>query len=550
MIFRSPGLCLRKGGNAMARGAREILVDRGGTGAGRAVAATSSEPIDDVDWMAVLRCPECQGQLAPELVPTPEGGRGTWGTLSCECSRYPIIDDIPVLLRDRVPNNSIGENDVIDEGPEVAELVRLVTGAEPLDALVRLVAVPPAPWPLSRFPAVRSLLGTAPVSGTRAWLGSRQLRARLARRDRLTVEDWLAAFYLYGTTADDAYSYFMYRHSQPRQLAFLTLLQALPPGKVLDIGCGFGHLSWQLSIEGRDVIGLDYNFAQVWVARWWMAQRARFVCANATTTLPFASDTAAATMFVDGIHLVTNVEALLDEMRRCTEGGTVLLPRFGNAAVPPPEGSERTVAGWRALLEKGGGYRLLCEATLIDAYLDGRAADLRADDADEQLARSKWLYALLSEDEDIFADHGLLPDPPPHARGRLTINPIYAPVGRDHRRFRLTFPSDWYTFEDGALTRFHDYQAVLTSRQAAELDMGVITPQLRPLVDRFVVIGVPERYLRSLRRRYKPRAYQLATALLPRLVNIPDAAALPPDTDDASTEAHSSRRGTAGADRD
>jgi SAM-dependent methyltransferase/uncharacterized protein YbaR (Trm112 family) len=520
----------------MATGARTGLVNGGGTGEGRAVGAKSREQVNHLGWMAVLRCPECRGELTPELVPTPEGGRGAWGTLSCGCSLYPIIDDVPVLLRDRVPNNSIGEHAVIDKGPEVAELLHLISGSDPLEALVRLVAVPPAPWPLSRFHGLRTLLGTAPVSGVRTWLGSRQLRARLMRRDTLTVEDWLATFYLYGTTVDDAYSYFMYRHSQPRQLAFLAMLQALPPGMVFDIGCGFGHLSWQLSMEDRPVIGLDYNFAQVWVARWWMAERARFVCANAATTLPFASDAAAATMFVDGIHLVTQVEALLDEMRRCADGGTVLLPRFSNAAVPPPEGSERPVAGWRAQFDERGAYRLKCEATLIDGYLNGRAANLRADDTDEHLARSKWLYAILSENDEVFTDHGPLPDPPPHSRGRLTINPIYAPVGRDSRRFRLAFPSDWYTFEDGALTRFHDYQAVLTPRQVIELRNGEITQRLRPLIDRFVVIGMPERYLRSLRRRYRPRVYQVATALLPQLVNIPDAAALPPDADGAEDE--------------
>jgi len=223
----------------------------------------------------------------------------------------------------------------------------------------------------------------------------------------------------------------------------------------------------------------------------------------------------------------------VDEMRRCAKDGTVLLPRFGNAAIPPAEGTERTVSGWRALLDERGEYRMKCEETLIDAYLDGRAVDLRTDDTDEHLAQCKWLYAILSGNKEIFTDHGLLPDPPPHARGRLTINPIYAVVGRDNRRFRLAFPSDWYTFEDGALTRFHDYQAVLTSRQMADLRIAKITPRLRPLIDRFVVIGVPERYIRGLHRRYAPRVYQAATALLPQLVKIPDAAALPPALDES-----------------
>ena len=37
----------------------------------------------------------------------------------------------------------------------------------------------------------------------------------------------------------------------------LTLLNAQPSERILDLGCGTGHLSWKISEKGADVIGMD-----------------------------------------------------------------------------------------------------------------------------------------------------------------------------------------------------------------------------------------------------------------------------------------------------
>ncbi len=496
-------------------------------------------PQDGASWIGLLRCPDCCDQLALQTVATPRHGRGVWGTLTCPCSSYPVIDDIPILLPDRVASNSTGDPVILDPGPSVAELVALVTGPEPMRALASLVQLSPLPWPLGRASPIRRLHDAQATKRALRRSSRRRLRRMLAAREQLTAEDWLAALYLRGAHRNDNYSYFMYRFSQPRQLAFLSLLETVPDGLLLDIGCGLGHLSWLASNDGRDVIGVDYNFSQLWVARWYMAPAARFVCADATRTLPFEDGVAAASMFADGIHIIPNVELLLAQLHRCARNGTVFLPRFGNANVLPEEGFEVSVPEWQRRFDALGPHRLFAEAGLIEGYLRGQAADLTASDDPEQLRTSKWLHAVISDDPTLFVDHGKLGSPAPHARGTLQINPIYTHVGPDERRLRLSIPSDWYAFEDGELTRYHAYQVAMTPEQIAHLGSQDPLGILADLVDQFVVIGLPDSYYRSGKRRFKPRAYQVATALRPKLVDIPDARTYPPSI--APLASHKSR---------
>lgn len=482
----------------------------------------------DQAWMSTLRCPACKGSLRLDAVDTPAQGRGTWGTMTCACATYPVIDDIPVLLRDRVNLNSTGIQVTLDEGPEIAELVAAVRGRDPIEALVRLLASPPLPWPLGRIPPVRALSRRQPLATLVDRLGDARIHWLLDRRDDLVAEQLLAAFYLHSIHPGQNYPYFLMRFSQPRQLAFLAMLETVPPGLVLDVGCGLGHHSWQLTMTDHRVIGVDYNFAQLWVARWWVAPDARFVCADVTVPLPFPDGVAEASWFADSVDLVPDPERTIAEMQRCAAPGPVFLARIGVHAPPGLYSTSRPIHEWRAALQQFGTYRLLAEQTLAEGYLDGHLPDYTTDDPDEQLRIARNAFAVLSDDPTLLKDHGALPDPPPHARGRLVVNPIYSPVGGDLRHVRLAMPSDWFTFEDGELTRYHDHQSVLTDAQVAALRRNELTPEVRKLIDRFVVVGVPDRYVRRQRRRLKLRVYQMATAVFPSLVHIPDVGDEPP----------------------
>jgi SAM-dependent methyltransferase/uncharacterized protein YbaR (Trm112 family) len=481
---------------------------------------------DDRRWVEVLRCPACGGALDLHAVPTPALGRGLWGTLTCGCTTYPVVDDIPVLLPDGAHVFTTGVDQVLFEGVAVGDLVDMVRGEDPVAALEALLATPPVPWPLGRIGAVERAVTTGPLASAARRAGERRVRRLLGRRDELTVEELLAVRYLHSLEIGHNYAYFLMRPSQPRQLSFLSVLEVLPPGLVLDIGCGLGHHSWSMGLTGHPVIGVDYNYWELWMARWWLAPTQRFACADVTRPLPFPDGLGDVSWFADTIDFVPDPAATAAEMRRCTApGGPVVLAAISTAHRGPIYPTGRPLEDWRAEFAHLGPLRVLDQQLLIEGYLDGWLPDLSADHPAEALDSAHGVFVIAGGDASFLRDHGPLPDPPPHARGRLVVNPIYAPVGGDLRRVRLQMPSDWFAFEDAALTRYHDHQALLTDEEVADLRRGELTPRLRRLVDRFVVVGVPERYIRRQRRRLKLRVYQITTALAPRTVDIPDDAA-------------------------
>ncbi|KAA0941286.1 class I SAM-dependent methyltransferase, partial [Streptomyces apricus] len=103
--------------------------------------------------------------------------------------------------------------------------------------------------------------------------------------------------------------YFLHRWSDPTWLAVLALTARHSPGTgagtgprprpetgpgpgpeagpgplpVLELACGAGHLLRELELRGhRDLTGVDVVFAKLWLARHFVAPRARLVCADAT----------------------------------------------------------------------------------------------------------------------------------------------------------------------------------------------------------------------------------------------------------------------------
>ena len=67
-----------------------------------------------------------------------------------------------------------------------------------------------------------------------------------------------------------AYDYFVFRFGQPRHLVSLSLASLIrqPNKPILDLACGFGHLTRSLvqQAEGQQVIGVDRNFFGLYVA--------------------------------------------------------------------------------------------------------------------------------------------------------------------------------------------------------------------------------------------------------------------------------------------
>ena len=216
---------------------------------------------------------------------------------------------------------------------------------------------------------------------------------------------------------------------------------------------------------------------------------------SADQSLPFPDGFFEGIFCSDAFHCFLHRVGSVREMRRIlAASGILTLARFGNAAVLPREGYELTARYDR--LFQGMHHVLLGEETLVDAYLSRRGASLGESDAVDLLQKQKWLCAVASMRSDLFAPGESLPSWP-HAVGRLQINPIYkleekAPNGDVHLRFQ--FPSDWYRFENDAYLRYAPERCVLPGDVVRAMEKGERHLGLDSYVDKFVVIGMPERY--------------------------------------------------------
>ena len=461
------------------------------------------------DFFDLLRCPECGGDLAYEPITQHDDTAGNCGLLRCACFVYPVLDGVPVLTQERLAHRSISDDRVVAGGPLPEDLAGLIDAGRALDGLVSLLTFPVCPWPLNRVGALRRLSLRGPHHTLGLAYRKRRIRRMLARRETLTAEDWLAAFYWHAPAPFDPFNYFFFRFGQPRHLAALALLATLPACNkpILDLACGYGHMLHYLTncAARHAAIGLDQNFHQLWVAKHYVAPEASYVCADAEQPLPFKDGTLAASVCTDAFHFFTDKARCIAEMRRCGEGGVIVLAGMGNRLVPPTEGLECTPEEYGALLEPWPNS-VRGEAELVAAYLKKRGADMSAPTSRKDAAESKWLYLVATEDVALLRNHGSMPEWP-HAVGKLELNPLYTQRRRGEATdLTFRFPSPWYAFENSGMAAYLPAHVKLDAETIDDLHEGRRTGRVEPLIAQTVALGLPHRYARPSGRPWAMKA--------------------------------------------
>ena len=452
-------------------------------------------------WTELLRCPYCNGQFtfAPAVTPLP---LAEFGVLHCKCSRFPVIDGIPIVQRAEVGmfEHTTGATEVA--GISTAALVALIESSKLETALLECLAVPASlprwferilPMRITHHRLVRHFLRA---------LGKRRLRNEvLARRQDIDACELLDHFYRPGSSLNRAVGqYFVLRFGQPRHLAALALVAGLPAADkpVLDIACGTGHLEHYLTQRSTPTatVGIDMNYFHLWIARHWIAPAGRYVCCNANDGLPFADAQFSATLCSDAYHYITNRAALLQEIERCGANGPVLLTRVGNREVMPNEGTESSGAEYLRELHASD-VRTFTESELLKAYLKRESALAAAPTNRETLNETKWLsfgWNLPRVAEPPWSDSEW-----PHAVGSVGINPIYVArlTEQGALKLRFEFPLVWYAYENHEMLRYHPRSATLRPEQIGNYAAWQGDPSLRALVESFVLIGLPQRFRRD-----------------------------------------------------
>lgn len=370
----------------------------------------------------LLACPDCAGPLKNE------GPR-----LRCACSSWPVVADIPLF----------------------------------------------APWARNRDFTLEEVLARflpAPdgVVGRllrRLFPGTGAVARAVANRDA-TFLDLAAAL---GRTSD--LDYFRYRFSDLSYLSTAALLTPLARGPILDLGCGAGHLAEAIfrRVPKSLVVGLDFNFTLLYLAKRFVAPSALYVCADGSARLPFRDGVFEAALCADAFNYLADRARAASELLRVSRGPLLLSrladPSFrGRGAFEPLE-----PAAYLELFAPRA-PRLYKDEDLLASFLRTRTLDLSRPGGgrDDVLTLVGGVDAAVHPGADYFV------------RGDR-LNPIYD-VAEDGERLQLKrrFVSEKFSEKYARAGDVLPETLTVTREQIAARD-----PEL---VRRFVLLELPPNY--------------------------------------------------------
>lgn len=280
-------------------------------------------------------------------------------------------------------------------------------------------------------------------------------------------------------------AYFLHRWSDPTWLAVLALTARHSPGDlpVLELACGTGHLLRELQLRGhRDVTGIDVVFAKLWLARRFVAPRARLVCADVTSPWPLRPPgTPTYVACHDALYFLPGKEDVVRRALTYAGGGGVVLGHCHNALVPGPvSGLPLDPAGWSALLPGAVCYD---DADLTGAALTGTRPPARTTGS---LADCEAMAVVGVPAPS--AGYGPRSVDRPVSGRPLRRNPLYVDGV-------LRWPGERWRAEYGPAARAYLPDRVDLSRTVlADARAGRLTPEVVDLARRRVLLDLPERW--------------------------------------------------------
>ena len=456
-------------------------------------------------FVSILRCPACAGEFSYSAAPAAAdaASRGHYGVLACACSRYPVVDDVPVLMKGPIGIVSHWNDGMIHSGPTSAQLVAALEGGATTEVLIDCLAFPrryPLQGRLARHRLWPSALGKrAGLAQTKAGL------RRLIGNDhgRLLAQEVFEFFYS-RRSGNNTYlaEYFLNRFVMPRYLSAMALVQRLPASEqpVLDIACGYGHIEHYLTRRRRSTpaVGIDFNFYQAWGARRCVAPDAWFVCCDASAPLPFRSESFSAAVCSDAFMYLPDKKRLLAEVDRIAPGRPAIFTRVGNKAVGPPNprhGGELLPEQYWDLFGRER-TRYFADAVLWKDYLARRDPLAHEPAPLEDLDWEKYLtfainpQALSAGEEEGAWCHGI---------GRLVLNTVVGVTGEhpDALDTEFMYRSVWGAYEDADMMGYTERWGRVEKARLREALANPASEAARQLVGRFVLVGVPDNYVRD-----------------------------------------------------
>lgn len=406
-----------------------------------------------------LRCPFCGTRFTPvdNRALSIQAERIAEGVIGCECSAFPVVAGIPVVIADDATREAMHTLEAGHRAEALWMLLGVSDDAARTEAFRRLTDA-------ERTPTYRELL---PV---------------LSR--------------------DAEADCFLYRFSDPTFLTAEALLEAVvqdrrPRGRALDICGGSGHLTRALMQrpDSDDVVLADLFFWKLWLASRITAPGCVAVCCDANNPLPFDDAEFDTVLLSDAFPYIWQKRMLAREMQRVAAlDGVIVLPHLHNALGENyTAGDGLTPAAYRDLFLPFG-PRLFDDRPLVDGVLDRRVVDLTADAQPDVLGATPSVTLVASRNTDIFRCHSV-PDRLV-VDGALRVNPLYQtePTGDGRTRLTLRFPTPEYEDEFATSKRYLPPELTLSGRLTGRLEPGTFGDSYARLRRDRVLLDVPPDY--------------------------------------------------------
>jgi SAM-dependent methyltransferase/uncharacterized protein YbaR (Trm112 family) len=469
--------------------------------------------------LSLLLCPSCKGELEISERLAGNGEHLYYGLLKCRCAAYPVIEGILVFAKT----------------PRSVHASGLLTRKKPGDALI--VMIEPGKFNFQLLNVIISGLekiGLSPRTVFRP--RAQQLLKAVQSETFCSLIDHLN----WGGWGN----YLKFRYSSPSFIAaipLLSVIETLAAPKIegqgtksasegplaganaqyrlLDLGCGAGHLDYKLAkfVSPERLLCADNIFVNLLLARSYFVPNAEFVFLDANSPLPFQSGTFDVILSVDTLHYVKDKTVACAEMQRVTKpnGGTIILSHLHNRLQPNPSPGMPLAPGeYEQLFEavpqetltsapKAHGvsrmpYKaLIPDEALLEGFLENEF-NLTLSFDRKRVIHSKTFSFVLGHDEAIFRRYDdverTLFTPPV----RLWLNPVYSMrmveehIALERSRLLPEYNMDWKRLEK-LLPR-----KCVFSKELLQSLGKTITEELnettKKLMRRFVLIDAPENF--------------------------------------------------------
>ena len=484
-------------------------------------------------FLEKLRCPLCGASLKTSKIIDESEKELEWGTIICtECAtKFPVAFGIPII---KPPQSHVDvtlsrlQNNVLQKGLFVRDLVKkielnkieevkrelliyrrpraTVNGRPRLDGSMDLNTR------LTQFlpDLVVKLIGKR-ILYYLYWfvvkLSFQDLRLRKGEekiyKEMINQNSAMGFLDLYYNQLMHSliYNYLAFRFGQPRYLGAISILSTFNGDQkpTLDVACGTGHLIYFLTTKYKKlpVIGLDRNFVRLYIAKRFVAPEGNYFCAETEQPLPFQNDTFGGILCSDAFQYFTQRTSSAHEMKRVLTHDGILSIIHVPGHPDHEKGHAIISAGDLKNHFKEMPNIVLKEEELVNRYIQKLGPDLSKESPMEESNMTKWISIVASRRKDYFRDYGEFKDWP-HATGQINLNPLYHEEGMDEKGnfiFKFKFPSEWYEFEDHDWMKYAPETITISPETMEAISKGIRTPEVDDLISKWVVFGMPEKYL-------------------------------------------------------